>query len=84
MWEDHYNFAQLAEDLGVGLYGTRETAPYWTVDDLIAPIRQILSGDEKSDRIKAKAQHIGQLAREKPGRYVSAEVIAEKATFVNT
>lgn len=83
MWEDHYNFAQLAEDLGVGLYGTRETAPYWTVDVLVAPIKQILSGDEKSESIKVKAKQLGQLAREEPGRYVSAKVIAEKATFVN-
>lgn len=81
MWEDHYNFAQLVEDLGVGLYGTRETAPYWTVDGLVAPIKQMLSGDAKSEMVKAKARQIGELAREEPGRYVSAKVIAEKAIF---
>lgn len=84
MWEDHYNFAQLAEDLGVGLYGTRETAPYWTVDGLVAPIKQILSGNERSEKIKVKAKQVGRLAREEPGRYVSAKVVADMATYVNT
>lgn len=61
----------------------RETAPYWTVNDLVAPIQQVFSGAEKSEKIKAKAKQIEQLAREEPGRCVSAKVIAEKATLVN-
>lgn len=81
LWEDHYNFAQLAEDLGVGLYGTRDTAPDWTIDGLTVPILNILSGNEGSRKIQKEAKRVGELARKEPGRYVSAEVIAKLASL---
>ncbi|KAH8895517.1 UDP-Glycosyltransferase/glycogen phosphorylase [Thozetella sp. PMI_491] len=79
LWEDLYNFAQLAEDLGIGLYATRDTAPEWTVAGIADPMFRILKPSEESARIRAEAKRVGEVALEKPGRYVAARAIAKKA-----
>ncbi|KAK4032974.1 glycosyltransferase family 1 protein [Parachaetomium inaequale] len=72
IWEDHYNFAQLVEDLGLGLYATRGTAPEWTVAGIAEPILRVVKQGEESRRWRKKAEEIGRLAQERPGRYVAA------------
>lgn len=75
MWFDLYNFARLAEDIGVGVYATRDTAPQWTAKGLSDAFLRALDGREESSRLKEKAKAIGVLARENPGRYIAAREI---------
>jgi UDP:flavonoid glycosyltransferase YjiC (YdhE family) len=77
IWEDHYNFAQLTEDLGLGIYATRGTAPDWTVDGIAGPILQVVGDNARSRSIRAEAKRIGHISKSKPGRYVAAEEIAK-------
>ncbi|KAE9367046.1 glycosyltransferase family 1 protein [Stipitochalara longipes BDJ] len=75
LWEDHYNFAQLVEDLGLGIYATRGTAPNWTVNGLVDSFLKILDDSDVSAKIRQEAARIGHIARENPGRYVAAREI---------
>ncbi|KAH9909670.1 UDP-Glycosyltransferase/glycogen phosphorylase [Xylariomycetidae sp. FL2044] len=81
LFEDHYNFAQLAEDLGVGLYATRDTAPDWTVAGLAGPILRLLADGTESLAVRQEARRIGELAQRNPGRYVAAKVVADLSTL---
>ncbi|KAI1267684.1 hypothetical protein F5Y18DRAFT_378439 [Xylariaceae sp. FL1019] len=77
VWEDHYNFAQLAEDLGVGIYANRESAPAWDVDGLVGAILEATNGSQKSLSMRKKASGIGDTVRARPGRSAAAKMIAE-------
>ncbi len=79
MWLDLYNFAQLAEDIGVGVYATRGTAPRWTARGIGDALVRVLDGREESTRMGEKARAIGAIARENPGRDVAAREIAALA-----
>ncbi|ETS81666.1 hypothetical protein PFICI_06668 [Pestalotiopsis fici W106-1] len=77
MWEDLYNFAQLAEDLGIGVYACRRTAPAWTVEDLVDAFGKVVMETEASLKMRETAHRIGVISRKRPGREVAAELIAE-------
>ncbi|KAK9772148.1 putative UDP-glycosyltransferases domain-containing protein [Seiridium cardinale] len=79
LWEDHYNFAQLAEDLGIGIYACRQTVPQWTIGDLTDAFIKVLDSKEASMKMRETARRIGQAARSRPGRQVAAELIARMA-----
>ena len=79
LWMDLYNYAQMAEDIGVGVYATRGTAPQWTVEGLRDPFLRVLDGGKESLRIRQKARELGDIAQKEPGRYVAARVIARLA-----
>lgn len=79
IWEDHYNFAQMVEDLGLGVFATRGTAPEWTVNGLADPFLKILDSSEASAKMRKEARRIGQIARRDPGRYVAAREIFKLA-----
>ncbi|GAP92129.1 putative udp-glucoronosyl and udp-glucosyl transferase family protein [Rosellinia necatrix] len=81
MWLDCYNYAQLAEDVGVGVYATRDTAPYWTVAGLLDSFLRVLDGGPEARRMADKAAALGDVARREPGRYVAAREIARLAEF---
>jgi len=63
------------EDLGLGIYATRGTAPYWTVNSLADPFLGILNDNDITAKIKKEAARIGQIARKHPGRYVAGREI---------
>ncbi|KAI3340727.1 hypothetical protein F4824DRAFT_452008 [Ustulina deusta] len=79
MWLDCYNYAQLAEDVGVGVYANRASAPYWTVEGLRESFLRVLDGGEAGSRMREKAKRLGEMARKDPGRYVAAREIARLA-----
>jgi hypothetical protein len=80
IWEDHYGFAQLVEDLGLGLYATRGTAPEWTVSGLADPLLKVLGDSSTSEWMRQEAVRIGQIARKEQGRYVAAKEIYKLVT----
>lgn len=78
-WLDLYNFAQLVEDIGVGVWGCRETSPSWTPECLRDAITKVIGKDDASVALREKAKEIGKIAQRKPGKDIAARVIAELA-----
>ncbi|KAI0203444.1 hypothetical protein F4808DRAFT_19934 [Astrocystis sublimbata] len=81
MWLDCYNYAQMAEDMGVGVWATRATAPGWTVQGLRDGFLKVLGEREESLQLRSKAKSVGEVARKEPGRYTAAAEIARWATY---
>lgn len=79
MWLDLYNYAQLVEDIGVGVYATRGTAPDWTVDGLRESFLKVVDGGEDSLRMRVKAKELGAVAQKEPGRLIAAKEVARLA-----
>ncbi|RWA05990.1 hypothetical protein EKO27_g9115 [Xylaria grammica] len=77
-WLDHYSFAQLAQDIGVGVWGCRDASPFWKAECLRDAFSAILSG-ESGDLIRSKAKQLGEIARSDPGEQVAARGIAKLA-----
>jgi hypothetical protein len=70
----------MAEDIGVGVYATRGTAPEWTVDGLRESFLRVVDGREDGLRMREKAKELGEMARKEPGRYVAAREIVRLAS----
>ncbi|RYO94776.1 hypothetical protein DL766_000039 [Monosporascus sp. MC13-8B] len=79
LWLDHYSFAQLVEDVGIGVWGCRETSPYWTAGCLRHALLTVLDRNESGIAMREKARQFGDLARRDPGQYVAAREIAKLA-----
>lgn len=77
MWMDLYNFAQLAEQTGLGVWGSRSTAPDWTVEELGESILRVVDGGPASVSMREKARRIADDAPQ--GRYVAAALLARLA-----
>ena len=75
MWLDLYNFAQLAEQIGVGVWACRGTSPRWAPGCLADAILEVAGSDE----MRGKAQQLSAQIRKTPGRDVAADVIAKLA-----
>jgi hypothetical protein len=68
------------EDLGLGIYATRETAPEWTISGISQPIIELLDQSNLSTaKRRVEALRVRDLAEKSPGRYVAAGVIAKLA-----
>lgn len=78
MWLDLYNFATLAEYLGVGIWPTKSTAPRWDPEDLAEGLLAALSGD-KAESMKEKAKALGDEAKKYGGRNCAAKEISRLA-----
>ncbi|KAI1399758.1 hypothetical protein F4819DRAFT_463997 [Hypoxylon fuscum] len=77
-WFDLYNFAQLTEDIGVGVWGCPETSPDWTVECLRDSLLRVVK-DKSGQKMKEKAKHLEQVARSSPGQQFAAHEIARLA-----
>lgn len=72
-WTDLYNQAALAENMGVGVWGCKNTAPDWTVSALAEGILHAVNDGPMRDRARALGDRIS--AGEK-GRDIGAREIA--------
>ncbi|TGJ79107.1 hypothetical protein E0Z10_g9652 [Xylaria hypoxylon] len=79
MWLDCYNYAQLAENIGVGVYASRASAPDWTLEGLRDGLLRVLDEKDEGRQMREKAKRLGEIARKEPGRYVAASHIARLA-----
>ncbi|KAI0814648.1 hypothetical protein GGR55DRAFT_632668 [Xylaria sp. FL0064] len=77
-WLDHYSFAQLAEDTGVGVWGCRDASPFWETRCLRDAFITVLSG-ESGAPIREKAKEFGEIVQRNPGQYTAAREIARLA-----
>ncbi|KAJ8128866.1 hypothetical protein O1611_g4767 [Lasiodiplodia mahajangana] len=78
-WIDHYSFAQLAETTGVGVWGCRDTSPYWRADCLRDAISTVLGNGEEGRSLRQKASAFGSIVQKSPGQYTAAHRIAQLA-----
>ena len=79
LWVDLFNYAQLAEQIGVGLWACRDTAPHPKPHCLSKAILRVSNGGKESLAMREKAKKLSEDARKTPGREVAAEVIARLA-----
>jgi hypothetical protein len=77
MWIDLYDFAIKVEYLGIGLWGSRKSAPGWDATELGEAMVQVVQDTEVSRVIRSKAKELGQLCRKEVGRKVAARKIYE-------
>ena len=80
LWLDLYNFAQLVEDIGIGVWGCRETSPEWNADCLREGLMKVVDGGRESKAMRAEVKRLGEIAQSDPGRYVAAREIAKLAS----
>ena len=78
LWVDLYNFAQIAEYLGVGIWPGKDTAPMWYADVLSDGFMRALTG-ESSVAMKKRARELEAVARRYGGERAAAEKIASMA-----
>ncbi|KAK8091401.1 uncharacterized protein PG998_015216 [Apiospora kogelbergensis] len=78
LWADLYNFAALVETVGIGVYGSRGTAPNWTVEGLSNAFMAVIDG-EGAVGMRKTAQELSMKAKERPGRVIAAAEIARWA-----
>ncbi|KAK7215947.1 hypothetical protein V2G26_003950 [Clonostachys chloroleuca] len=80
LWFDLFNFANLAEYLGIGIWAGRSTTPEWVPESLVEGFRTALVGPS-SVSLKDKAQKLGDVARQYDGRKIAADEIARLAAI---
>ncbi|KAI0111298.1 hypothetical protein GGR51DRAFT_509623 [Nemania sp. FL0031] len=78
-WLDHYSFAQLAENTGVGVWGCRNASPHWKADCLHDAISTVVGSGEKGNSLRRKASIFGNIVKKNPGQYVAAREVAKLA-----
>jgi UDP:flavonoid glycosyltransferase YjiC (YdhE family) len=78
-WADLYDFAQLVEDLKIGVWGCRATSPDWTTECLQQAILLVLKDSPDSLLMARNAASFGELARKSLGRDVAAREVARLA-----
>lgn len=78
LWADHYNYAQTAEYLNVGIWPNKKTAPEWEVAGLTEAFLEALSGN-KSVTMRQNAEAIAHKGHEYGGRKLAAQLVAEMA-----
>jgi UDP:flavonoid glycosyltransferase YjiC (YdhE family) len=78
-WADLYDFAQLVEDLNIGVWGCRATSPDWTAECIQQAVLFVLEGSPASASIARNAASFGELARKSVGRDVAAQEVARLA-----
>ncbi|KAK6523310.1 hypothetical protein TWF694_006193 [Orbilia ellipsospora] len=78
-WADLYNFAELAQYLGVGIWACQETSPSWNPECLYHAFMQVVKDSSTKARMANNAASFAQLASKVKGRDVAAQEIARLA-----
>lgn len=79
MWVDLYDYATRVEWLGIGVWGNRVSAPYWTAEELGAAFEKVLGGGKAATAMREKAAELGRISKRNPGRIVAARELAKQA-----
>jgi hypothetical protein len=77
MWIDLYDFTTRVEYLGIGLWGSRKSAPGWDATELGEAITKVVQDNEVSRAMRTKARELSKLCRKEEGRKVAARKIYE-------
>ncbi|KAH8660432.1 family 1 glycosyltransferase [Xylariales sp. PMI_506] len=80
LWCDHYNFARVAEQSGLGIYGCQGVNPYWTSECLSEALLAMAKDDATTRAIRQRARELGDAGSgREPGRITAARRVAELA-----
>lgn len=80
LWADLYNFAALAETIGVGVWGCKEITPDWTSECLTSSLLRALDGARDGVSFRNKAKQLGDKVQAgDKGRDVAAREVAKLA-----
>lgn len=77
MWVDLYGFATNVEYLGIGLWGSKKSAPGWDATELGEAITKVVQDNEASRAMRKKARELSKLCRKREGRKFAARKIYE-------
>ncbi|EXF84532.1 hypothetical protein CFIO01_09660 [Colletotrichum fioriniae PJ7] len=77
-WLDLYNYAARVEQVGIGIWGNRESAPGFSLNELSDAFLRLVDGGPESVAIRDNARAIQQTLR-RPGRDIAADEIARLA-----
>jgi len=80
VWFDTYDFAGKAEYLGVGIYGSRSTAPHIGAEEFAKALNAIVGSGPKADAMRGRAKELGEDCARSEGRVVACETIIAAAT----
>ncbi|KAL6870391.1 family 1 glycosyltransferase [Trichoderma novae-zelandiae] len=78
LWADHYNYAQTAEYLGVGIWPNKTLAPDWEAAGLAEAFLDALGGS-RSVAMRENAKALARKGEEYGGRKLAARLVAEMA-----
>ncbi|KFY25088.1 hypothetical protein V491_01899 [Pseudogymnoascus sp. VKM F-3775] len=78
-WADLYDFAQLVENLKIGVWGCRATSPHWTAECIQQAVLSLLKDSPAASLMTRNAASFGELARKSVGRDVAAREVARLA-----
>lgn len=76
LWLDLYSFATLVETTGLGVWGCPKTSPSWTPDCISEAVMRLLDSGEEAQKFRQNAKVLGEKAKQMPGRYGAADIIA--------
>ncbi|TFB07324.1 hypothetical protein CCMA1212_000234 [Trichoderma ghanense] len=78
LWADHYNYAQTAEYLGIGIWPNKTLAPDWEAAGLAEAFLETLSGN-RGVTMRENAKALARKGEEYGGRKLAARLVAEMA-----
>lgn len=79
LWLDHYEFATRAGLFGIGVWGSRASAPDWTREELGGAFLKVLGNSSQAIQLRENAKEFAKKFGGKPGRERAADIIAEMA-----
>ena len=77
MWVDLYDFTTRVEYLGIGLWGSKHSAPGWDARELGDTMVEVVQDSEVSRRMRKRAKELSKICRKEEGRKVAARKIIE-------
>lgn len=84
MWADCYEFANRAEWLGIGIWGSRSSPLNWSKEDLSSAFLSVLANTDEAESMRVKARQLGKRFQVKPGRMCAAEELTKLLDLKNT
>ncbi|KXH42941.1 hypothetical protein CSIM01_01695 [Colletotrichum simmondsii] len=77
-WLDLYNYAARVEQVGIGVWGNRKSAPSFSLDELSDALLRLVDGGPESVTKRDNARAVQQTLR-RPGRDIAADEVARLA-----
>ncbi|CAH0025263.1 unnamed protein product [Clonostachys rhizophaga] len=80
LWADLYNFAAIAENVGIGIWACKDTSPNWTAEGISGAILKAAAGEGSDVALRQKSKSLGDKLRAgEQGRDIAAREIAKLA-----
>ncbi len=77
VWYDTYDFANRVEDLGIGLWASKATAPHVNADEFSQAVMAVVDKGEAGRRRRVRVGELGEVCRKAGGRKKASARILE-------